>query len=139
MSSTVQQKPNMQGYEDLLAWETPALGHVATIGPEGEPQANPVWFDWDGQHLSFSQTTTRKKLRNLRQDPRIAVSIVDPTNPYRYLEIRGRMVRVDPDPDKAFIDRMAQKYLGQEKYPWNRPGDERVVVVIEPERITSMG
>lgn len=124
--------------EDLLQWETKAYGHVATLGPGNQPQNNPVWFDWDGAHLRFSQTTTRKKLANLKRDPRIAISIIDPENPYRYLEIRGKMVRVEPDPDKAFIDRMAQKYLGQEKYPWNRPEDERVVVVVEPEHITTM-
>lgn len=124
-------------YLDLL--ESKALADVATIGPKGEPQVNPVWFDWDGTYIKFSQTTTRQKLKNVQRDPRIALSIVDPENPYRYLEVRGKVVRVDPDPDKAFIDKMAQKYLGAEKYPWNQPGDERVVVVIEPERVTSMG
>jgi PPOX class probable F420-dependent enzyme len=101
--------------------------------------ANLVWFGWDGTHLLFSQTTTRQKLRNIERDPRIALSIVDPTNDYRYLEIRGRVVRIDPDPDKAFIDAMAQKYMGVEQYPWNRPGEERVIVVVEPERTTQMG
>ena len=86
----------------------------------------------------FSQTT-RQKYKNLQQDPRIALSIVDPENPYRYLEIRGRVVRIDPDPDFAFIDSMAQKYLGQEKYPSNRPGDERVGMVVEIEHTTQMG
>ena len=139
MSVTLRQNELIQGYEDLLEWETKAFGHVATVGPEGEPQVNPVWFDWDGEHLTFSQTTTRRKLRNLEQEPRVAISILDPANPYRYLELRGRAVRIEPDPDKAFIDRMAQKYLGEEKYPWNRPDDERVVVVVEPEHTTSMG
>ncbi|MDQ2683140.1 MAG: PPOX class F420-dependent oxidoreductase [Chloroflexota bacterium] len=100
---------------------------------------NPVWFDWDGTHLRFSQTTTRQKLKNVQREPRVAVSIVDPKNDYRYLEIRGKVVKVEDDPDKAFIDRMAQKYLGEEKYPWNRPGDERVIVVVEPEHTTTMG
>ena len=124
--------------EDLLEWDTKAYGNVATLGPDNQPQNNPVWFDWDGTYLRFSQTTTRKKLANLKRDPRIAISIIDPENPYRYLEIRGKMVEVEPDPDKAFIDRMAQKYLGEEKYPWNRPSDERVIVVVKPEHTTSM-
>ena len=122
---------------DLL--ESTALAHVATIGPTGEPQVNPVWFGWDGERLRFSQTTTRQKFRNVQREPRIALSIVDPSNPYRYLEIRGRVVAVEPDPNFAFIDSMAKKYLGQERYPWNRPGDERVVVVVAPERTTGMG
>jgi PPOX class probable F420-dependent enzyme len=124
-------------YHDLLA--STALAHIATIGPNGEPQVTPVWFGWDGEHVRFSQTTTRQKLRNLRREPRIALSIVDPTNPLRYLEIRGRVVAVEPDPELAFINRMAQKYLGRERYPWHRPGDERVVVVVEPQHTTQMG
>jgi PPOX class probable F420-dependent enzyme len=124
-------------YHDLLA--STALAHIATIGPNGEPQVTPVWFGWDGEHVRFSQTTTRQKLRNLRREPRIALSIVDPTNPLRYLEIRGRVVAVESDPELAFINRMAQKYLGRERYPWHRPGDERVVVVVEPQHTTQMG
>lgn len=124
-------------YVDLLSSD--ALAHVATIGPDGEPQVNPVWFDWDGELVKFSQTTNRQKYRNVQSDARIALSIVDPENDYRYVEVRGTVVRIDPDPEKAFIDKMAQKYLGQEKYPWNRPGDERVVVVVRPEHAPGMG
>ena len=124
-------------YADLL--DSTALAHIATLGPNGEPQVNPVWFDWDGEHILFSQTTTRQKFKNVKRNPRIALSIVDPENPYRYLEVRGNVVRIDDDPDKAFIDKMAQKYLGQEKYPWSQPGDERVVVVVRPEHTTQMG
>jgi PPOX class probable F420-dependent enzyme len=125
------------GYEDLLA--STALADVATIGPHGEPQVNPVWFGWDGQHVLFSQTKTRQKYRSVQRDPRIALSIVDPKNPYRYLEIRGRVVEIREDPNLDFINSMAKKYLGQEKYPWHRPGDERVVIVVQPERTTQMG
>lgn len=124
-------------YKDLL--HTTALLHVATIGPKGEPQNNPVWFDWDGQHILFSQTKTRQKYRNVQRDPRVALSIVDPQNPYRYLEIRGKVVRIDEDPDKAFINKLAKKYLGVDEYPYNQPGDERVIVVVEPEHVTHMG
>jgi len=124
-------------HADLL--ESKALAHVATIGPDGEPQANPVWFGWDGKHLKFSQTTTRQKVKNLGRDSRIALSIVDPENPYRYLEIRGKQLRVDADPDKVFIDEMAHKYMGVDEYPWKQPGEDRVVIVIEPEHTTSMG
>ena len=126
-----------QTHEDLLT--SSALAHIATIGPDGEPQVNPVWFDWNGEEILFSQTTTRQKTKNLARDPRIALSIVDPENPYRYLEVRGTVVRVEDDPDKAFIDKMAQKYLGQEKYPWSRPGENRIVIVVRPEHTTQMG
>jgi PPOX class probable F420-dependent enzyme len=124
-------------YQDLLT--SSALAHVATIGPQGEPQVNPVWFGWDGTHLRFSQTTGRQKYRNVQRDARIALSIVDPKNPYRYLEIRGTVVQIDADPELDFINAMSKKYLGMERYPNHRPGDERVVVVVAPEHTTQMG
>jgi PPOX class probable F420-dependent enzyme len=124
-------------YLDLL--ESTALAHVAAVGPGGEPQVNPVWFGWDGANLRFSQTTGRQKYRNLAREPRIALSIVDPSNPYRYLEIRGRVVTVEPDPELDFINSMAKKYLGQDRYPWHQPNDERVVIVVTPEHTTQMG
>jgi PPOX class probable F420-dependent enzyme len=123
---------------DLL--NSTALAHVATIGPDGEPQSTPVWFDWDGHYLRFSQTAQRQKVRNLRRDPRIALSIVDPANPYRYLELRGVAVRIDPDPDLAFVDRVTWKYLREGRDPSrNPPGEERVVVIVEPRHVTRMG
>jgi PPOX class probable F420-dependent enzyme len=126
-----------QTHEDLL--KSRALAHVATTGPDGAPQVNPVWFDWEDGKVKFSQTKTRQKYRNVQRDPRIALSIVDPENPYRYIEIRGKVVGIEEDPNLDFINKMASKYMGQEKYPWHRPGDERVVVVVEPERTTQMG
>ena len=126
-----------ESHKDLL--ESAALAAVATTGPDGAPQVNPVWFGWDGTQISFSQTKGRQKYRNLHKDNRIALSIVDLANPYRYLEIRGKVVEFIEDPDKAFIDSMAKKYLGQDKYPWSQPGEERVIVVVEPERALTMG
>ncbi|MGB3683046.1 MAG: PPOX class F420-dependent oxidoreductase, partial [Rubrobacteraceae bacterium] len=125
-----------EGYEDLL--KTNALVHVATIGPDGEPQNNPVWFDWDGEHVKFSQTKTRQKYKNVSREPRLALSIVDPENPYRYLEIRGEVKKVEEDPDNEFINAMAGKYLGLDEYPYHQPGDERIVVYVEPEHTTQM-
>ena len=126
-----------QEYANLL--HAKALAHIATIGPKGEPQSSPVWFDFDGSHIRFSQTKSRQKYRNLLRDSRIALSIVDPTNLYRYLEIRGNVVGIDEDSDLRFINAMAKKYLGRDTYPWHQPGDERVVVVVQPEHTTHMG
>ena len=120
--------------EDILT--KVSFGHVATIGPNGEPQVNPVWFEWDGEFIKFSQTTTRQKYRNVRRDPRIAISVQDPDDPYRYVEIRGRVERIEDDPDKAFINKMAKKYLGLDEYPWSQPGEQRVVVYVRPEHAT---
>ncbi len=125
------------GYADLL--QSTALANVATIGPHGEPQVNPVWFGWDGEHVLFSQTKGRQKYHNVQREPRIALSIVDPANPFRYLEIRGKIARIDEDPDFAFINSMAKKYMGKDEYPFHQPGDVRVVLVIEPEHTTQMG
>lgn len=126
-----------ENYRDLL--DSTALAHIATIGPQGEPQTSPVWFGWDGTNVRFSQTKTRQKYRNVQRDPHIALSIVDPANPYRYIEIRGTVTRIDDDADNAFINAMAKKYLDQDVYPFHQPGDERVVVVIEPEHTSQMG
>ena len=119
--------------------ESTALAHVATIGPHGEPQSNPVWFDWDGEFLKFSQTKTRQKYHNVQHDPRIAISLVHPKNPYKYLEIRGIVEKIEGDPDLAFINSMAKKYMGKDKYPGKVKGEERVVIYVRPVHITKMG
>lgn len=125
--------------KDLGILQSKGFAHVATIGPNHEPQSNPVWFDWDGTYVRISQTKTRQKYHNVQRDPHIALSITDPNDPYHYLEIRGKVVKIEEDPDKKFIDSMAKKYLGKDKYPYNQPGDERVVLYIQPEHTTSQG
>jgi len=109
-----------QEYTDLL--HTATLAHVATIGPKGGPHNTPVWFDWDGNHIRFSQTRDRQKFRNLERDPRLALSIVDPNNPYRNLELRGKVVRIEEDPDLLFLNALTKRYLGRDTYPWDQPG-----------------
>jgi len=122
-------------HRDIL--EKKGLAQVATIGPGGEPQSSPVWFGWDGTSLKFSHLKSRQKYRNLAADPRVAVSITDPDNPYRYLEIRGE-AEIEDDPEKRYIDEMAQKYMGRD-YPANQPGDERIIVKVRPQHVTQMG
>jgi len=106
--------------------------------PGGEPQSTPAWFIWDGQQLKFSLTTTRQKYRNLQRDPRLAVSLVDPQNPYRSLEIRG-VARLEEDLDRSFTDALAQKYMDVDKFPYHQPGDRRITVVVEPQHSTYYG
>jgi PPOX class probable F420-dependent enzyme len=119
---------------DLL--QTTTLADVATIGPNGEPQVNPVWFGWDGEVIKFSTVRGRQKERNLERDPRIALLIVDPTNPYRYIEVRGKVEQIEDDPDGSYIDEMAKKYMGVDEYPYKKEGDERVIVIIRPEYVS---
>ncbi len=123
-------------HEDLL--HTTALAHVATIGPDGGPQSSPVWFGWDGTYLTFSQFPGRQKLSNLQARPQIAVSIVDPNDPYRYLEVRGVVETIVDDVDNAFINSMALKYLDEPTNPWAEPGQRRVIVKVRPMKWTSM-
>ncbi|HEY7564322.1 MAG TPA: PPOX class F420-dependent oxidoreductase [Acidimicrobiia bacterium] len=117
----------------------PLLAHAATIGPDGHPQNNPVWFGWDGEFLRFSQVTGRSKERNLRRDPRIALSIVDPDYPYRRLEVRGVLDGIEDDSDLHFIDSMAHRYMGLDHYPWHKPEHHRIVMRIRPVTTTTMG
>jgi PPOX class probable F420-dependent enzyme len=121
---------------DLLS--STALAHVATIGPNGAPQSNPVWFGWDGTYVLISQTTARQRYRNLQRTPLIALSIVDLENPFRYLEIRGS-VEIVEDTDRAFIDSMARKYLDKPTFPWHDPSEHRMIVKVLPTSTTSQG
>ena len=118
-------------YADLF--KKPAFANLATIMPDGSPQVTPVWCDYDGKYVLFNTAEGRLKDRNLRRDPRVALSIMDPENPYRYLQIRGRVVDVTKKGADQHIDKMAKKYLNKDKYPFRQPGEERVIFKIEPE------
>ena len=126
-------------YLDLLSRETKAVAVVATIGPDGEAQANPVWFDWDGEHLSFSQLNVRQKYKNLMRNPSVSMCIVDPTNPYHYVEIRGVLEEVIPDPDFKLIDELANKYTGLDEFGNKQPDDERYLLKVRPIKVSGMG
>ena len=116
-----------------------AFASLATVMPDGRPQVTPVWCDWDGEHLIFNSAKGRQKDRNVRRDPRVSLALMDPENPYRYLEIRGTVVEITEDGADAHIDKMAKKYLGVDKYPYAQPGDIRVIYKIKPEHTTTMG
>ncbi len=120
-------------YADLLT--RPLFGHLATVRPDGTPQANPMWFSWDGTHLRFTNTTRRQKYHNVTAEPRIAMSVNDPDRPYRYLEVRGRVERIEPDPEAAFFAELAKRYGLELDGP---PGDaaDRVVFVVRPEAVS---
>ena len=120
-------------HSDIL--DAKCFAHVATLRPDGQLSNHPVCLIWDGKHVRFSTTKGRRKYRNLRADPRIAVSVTDLENPWRYLEIRGR-AELEDDVDRAFINRIARKYMGQDEYPFDRPGDERVTVTVHAEQVS---
>src|SRR5262249_35117591 len=99
----------------------------------------PVWVDYDGTHIIVNSARGRQKDKNMEREPAVALSIVDPDNPYRYLGIRGRIVEITETGAAAHIDKMAKKYLGKDKYPFTAPGEVRVMFKIEPQHISSMG
>jgi PPOX class probable F420-dependent enzyme len=115
-----------------------SFAHLATLMPGGQPQVTPVWVDYDGHHVLINTAQGRQKDKNLQKDTRVALSILDPDNPYRYLEVRGRVAERSVSGADAHIDAMALKYLGKEKYPFRQPNEVRVIYKIEPEHVTSM-
>ncbi len=114
------------------------FGNLATLMPDGRPQVTPVWCDFDGTHVLVNSAKGRQKDRNMRRDPRVAIALADPDNPYRYLEVRGRVVEITEQGADEHIDRMAKKYLGLDKYSHRQPGEVRVLYKIQPEHTTSM-
>jgi len=125
-------------YLDLLN-DKKSFAHLATIMPDGTPQVTPVWFDYAGGAIRVNSARGRVKDRNMKEGAAVALSILDPDNPYRYLQVRGRVRKVTEDGAAAHIDALAKKYLGQDKYPYHRPGDVRAIYEIEPSRVQGMG
>ena len=105
---------------------------MATLMPDGRPQVSPVWVEYDGEHVIINSEVKRLKVRNLKRDPRISIAVAKTDNPYEYVEIRGKVVDMTTEGASEGIDMLAKKYLGQDKYPYNQPGDQRVILKIEP-------
>jgi PPOX class probable F420-dependent enzyme len=124
-------------YLDLF--QKKAFASLGTLMPDGRPQVTPVWCDYDGKHVIVNTAKGRAKDKNMRRDPRVTMAVIDPDNPYRYLEVRGRVVEITEQGADAHIDKMAKKYLNVDKYPGRQPGEVRVLYMIEPERFSSMG
>ena len=106
---------------------------------DGSPQVTPVWVDYDGKYVRFNSALGRVKDKNIRRDPRVALSIVDPENPYRHLDIRGRVVEISREGADEHINRLSKKYLGKDVYPSRQPGEVRVMYKIEPQKVSTMG
>ncbi len=124
-------------YADLF--EKKAFGNLGTLMKDGSPQVTPVWVDFDGQYVRFNSAKGRVKDKNIRRDPRVAIALQDPDNPYRYLEIRGRVVEITEKDADDHINKLSQKYLGKPVYPFRQPGEVRVTYKIEPLKVSSMG
>jgi PPOX class probable F420-dependent enzyme len=124
-------------YKDLF--QKRAFGHLATLMPNGSPQVTPVWIDYDGTHIIVNSARGRQKDKNMKRNPHVSVSIQDPDNPYRYLEVRGKVTEITEAGADDSIDKLARKYTGADKYQNRSPGEVRVMYKITPEHTTTMG
>ena len=124
-------------YRDLF--QKRAFASLGTLMPDGRPQVTPVWVDFDGEHVIFNSAKGRQKDRNVRRDPRVSLAIIDPDNPYRHMEIRGRVVEITEEGADHSINKLAKKYLGVDKYPSGQPGEVRVVYKVKPEHTSVRG
>jgi PPOX class probable F420-dependent enzyme len=125
-------------HADLLTTKK-TFANVATLNADGSPQVTPVWVDFDGTHVLINTAKGRVKAKNLAREPRVALSIADPDNAYRYLGIQGRVVEMTESGGDAHIDKMAKKYLGKDSYPYRAPGEVRLIVKISPDKVHTNG
>ena len=125
-------------YLDLLE-QKKAFAHLATLMPDGSPQVTPVWFDYKDGRIRVNSAKGRTKSRNMKEGSRVALAIMDPDNPYRYIQVRGKVARVTEDGAVPHIDSLAKKYLGQDKYTNAAPGEVRLMCEIEPTSASGMG
>jgi PPOX class probable F420-dependent enzyme len=132
MAATIPEK-----FRDLFTKQ--AFAHLGTLMADGSPQVTPVWCDHDGTHIRINTAKGRVKDKNMRRNKKVALSIMDPDNPYRYLAVQGVIVEITEQGADAHIDSLAKKYLGKDKYPFRQPGEVRVTYKIRPEKISTMG
>jgi PPOX class probable F420-dependent enzyme len=119
-----------ESHIDLL--EKPLYAHVATVRADGGPQSSPMWFDWDGAHIRMTHTSKRQKFRNLERDPRLALSIVDPADPLRSIEVRGTVTVTDDDATATFYQGLQHRY--GIVYPID-DADVRIILSLTPTKI----
>jgi PPOX class probable F420-dependent enzyme len=132
MESTV--KEILHKNSDLFSKR--AFAQLATLMPDGSPQVSSVWVDYVDGFIWINSARGRQKECNIQRDPRVAIAIQDPDNPYRKLLIRGKVIEVTEKGADDHIDKLAKKYRGVEKYPNRRPGEVRVIFKIKPEHVT---
>ena len=127
-----------QTHLDLFSGKK-AFASLATVMPDGSPQVTPVWFDYADGKIRVNTARGRVKSRTLKEGAHVALAILDPENPYRYIQIRGTVVSETEQGADAQIDALAKKYLGQDKYPFRQAGEVRVTFEIEPTSAQAMG
>jgi PPOX class probable F420-dependent enzyme len=141
-------KKDNQGRQSIMdssiskIFEEKNFAFLATLMKDGSPQVTPTWVDIDKSDSTVLVNTAkgRTKHRNVSTDPRVAVSVIDFSNPYRMVAIRGKVIeQINGKEADQHIDKLAKKYLGEDKYPRRRPGEERILLKIKPEHVAQMG
>ena len=127
----------MLSERDCRILDAPNFASVATLMPDGSPHVSTIWIDLDGDDVVFNTAEGRVKTDNIRRDPRVSISVFDQGDPYEQVVIRGTVVDLVHDGAKEHIDRLAKKYLGLDEYPWLDPGEQRVIVRVRPDRIST--
>lgn len=125
-------------FDDLMA-SPKAFAHLATVNSGGAPQVTPVWFDVRDGKVRVNSAKGRVKSRNMQEGAKVALSILDPDNSYRYIQIRGTVTRVTEEGGDAHIDGLAKKYLDKDSYPFRQAGEVRVIFEITPGSVNVMG
>jgi PPOX class probable F420-dependent enzyme len=123
-------------FRDLFDKKT--FASLATVMPDGTPQVTPVWIDYDGKSILVNSARGRRKDKNMKVGAPVAIALIDPDNPYRHLQVRGRVTEVTEKGADEHIDRMAKKYLDKDQYPFRQPGEVRVLYKIEPQSASGM-
>jgi PPOX class probable F420-dependent enzyme len=121
--------------EALVLIDRPIIAHLATIDSKGRPQITPLWIDHDGNDILVNTAEGRAKANNIRRDPNVGISLVDPQDPYAVVSLRGVVTDITTDGADAHIDALAKKYMGVDRYPNHTEEEVRIKVRISPEHI----
>jgi PPOX class probable F420-dependent enzyme len=124
-------------YLDLINDESKALCSLATVMRDGSPQLTPVWFNSDGIHILINSAKGRVKDRNMRRNPKVAIMIIDPMDPYRYIQIRGKVVEITTEGARQHINALSKKYTGKDIFTGGPSDEIRVTYKILPEKIST--
>ena len=138
MATIFHMKNIPEKFADLLSDQAKAFASVASVLKDGSPQFTPVWFDTAGERIRINTATGRVKSRTLTEGRKVALAIMDPANPYRYMQIRGKVTKATKDGADPHIDKLSHKYMGKD-YPFREPGVDRILIEIEPETVQTMG
>ena len=122
-------------FQDLVSQDSRTFAYLATVMKDGSPQVTVVWFSWDGSHFLINTAQGRTKDRNMSQRPSVALVIADPKDPYRFIQVRGKVVETTNAGADEHINELSLKY---DHKPWvKRPGQIRVIYKIAPEHIST--